>query len=106
MYLVHHVRNSMGRPVCTVVAVDREHIGVAVCHPNELSKKKLAVEVATGRALCGTMPKTLNKERWEFVRCTSNEGHHYYDCQPISEIVENAVLRMKERALRYFKETK
>lgn len=95
MNLVEHIKDINGRHICTVAAVAVDKIGVAIRNPNEKSNRKVATEVAVGRAMYGTSPARI-ADRWV---CLGKNKYFY----TVQEIVTDAVGRMSVRAKKYFK---
>ena len=85
--LVSYVRcQTTGRPVATVVAIDKENIGVAVCNPKDNFSKARGIQIAEGRAL---------RNPYRFGATNIPEKVEF--------IVGAAVNKMEARAAKYFK---
>ena len=83
MMLVSYIRDKNSRPIGTVVALNRNEIGVAICNKKDRFNKIRGKDIAMARALQHKMPK-VNSER---LRILIDEG----------------ICRMEERARKYFK---
>lgn len=81
--LVEYIRDDNGRPFGAVVAIDRDKVGISICHPKDKWNRELAVKIAEGRAwsnnYCIKLP--FGKE--------DKITHH--------------IMRIRERAKRYYK---
>lgn len=81
--LVKHLRGEGNVPFGTIVALDRNKIGFALCNPKDQFSKSMGTLIASGRAKDNhSLPDSL---------------HYRYD------IVLDEVEAMEDRARRYFK---
>lgn len=48
--LVEYVRLHDRTPIGTIVAVDKDHIGMSLCNPKDRFSKKIGTTIAKGRA--------------------------------------------------------
>jgi len=104
--LVTHVRTYDRVPFATLVAVDRDKIGLSICNECDTFVKKRGVEIAKMRAIKGC--KTYIPNRIDtFTAVEKHEDDQYptlyaYDI-PIIDIIDEAFDDMLDRAARYFK---
>ena len=94
--LVKHVRDAFGNPFATIVAVDADKLGLAVCCPRDHFSKKTGIHVATQRALKGHMPKLPSRE---VLQCLDDKDY----VLKLEAIVGAELTLMKCRAKKYFK---
>lgn len=81
-YLCEYIRNAKREPIGCIVAIDKDSIGISLLNPKDEFNKKIAKNIAIGRAELGFFPKVPVKK----------EG-----------LVERSIQRMVDRADRYFK---
>ncbi len=79
--LIEYIRNQDREPVGCVVALDRDSIGISLLNPKDTFNRKLAKQIASGRAELGVVPE-IPKEK--------------------EDLVESAIYRMAIRASKYF----
>jgi hypothetical protein len=85
-------------PIATIVAIDRDKFGVAVCSKHDSFSKKRGVEIATARAVQG-------KDDFD---CSSRQTFSYpqndgsVKILNLDQIVYNAYADMVTRASKYF----
>lgn len=99
--LVEYIREAVpfdhytkGTPIGCVVAIDKDHIGWCLAHSKKKFNRKLALEVATGRAMYGTVGKIPN--RAVYVRDERDVAH-------IEDVLQESLIKMQARADKYFK---
>lgn len=81
--LVQYIRNPVNNaPYGAVVAIGPGEVGWSLCHRKDRFSKKIAVEIAAGRAAKGT-----------------NVVPYPLDAENLAIMIE----RMRERSLRYYK---
>lgn len=92
--LIKHLRDDFRRPFGTIVAVGPKAIGVSICSTKDHFDKRLGIQVAEGRA-------RLRPFDISFVP----DQAVVYNCVMVSlkEIVGIELVRMVERAKKYFK---
>ena len=95
--LVKHLRDDFKDPFATIVALDRDRIGLSICCPRDHFNKKRGVEIAKGRARYNCRPESPN--RYVFV-----DNGEVYSVESMSEVIQREINIMKERAQKYFKE--
>lgn len=81
------------KPVACVVCTAPGKVGVSVCNEKDQFNKKLARQIALGRATTGHKTSFPNRELIDFN----------FDVQYLGDMVNSQVHRMEERAKRYFK---
>lgn len=79
--LIEYIRNQDREPVGCVVALDRDSIGISLLNPKDTFNRKLAKQIASGRAELGVVPE-IPKEK--------------------EDLVESAIYRMAIRASKHF----
>lgn len=95
--LVRHIRSAWDRsPVATIVAVDRDHIGISVCCGRDHFSKKIGREIAAGRARFGVAAKIPNR----YVMYDTEEA---FDICELKDIISQEYEAMVERARKYYK---
>ena len=95
--LVRHVRSAWDRrPVATIVAVDRDHIGVAVCSGLDHFSKKRGREIAEARARYGIAAKIPNRQ----IMYDTEEA---FDICELKDIISQEYEAMRTRARKYYK---
>lgn len=95
--LIEHLREPFGGqriPVATIVATDKDHIGVAICSYKDNFNKSLGVHIAHERAVLGKEPKIPNREVFDADTC------HFVSME---RFVQEGIERMRERASKYYK---
>lgn len=98
--LVKHIReNVCGKnfaPFATIVALDRDKIGVAICSYRDHFDRKMGTKIAKARAeLTERNPIPTFPKRWVW------NGN---DIVPIEEVIAGELHRMVVRAQKYFKQ--
>lgn len=102
--LVAYVRDPkrQDRFIGCVVAVGAEAVGWSQCCSRDTFSKELGKRIATGRALSGSDPGTKIVEDW------SDKDNSWKDftiqSNTPNQFVKAAMIRMAERAKKYFKE--
>lgn len=113
--LVKYLKHSKGF-YATIVATDRDKIGVALCCEKDQFDKHLGKTIAQGRATKGKMPNIPHKEfvvsqemkegdepikvnrKWGLV------SGRFSRIKTLDEILDDEIEIMRDRARRYFKE--
>ena len=80
--LIEYIRNAKREPIGCIVAINKDSIGISLLNPKDEFDKKIAKNIAIGRAELGIFPEIPIKK----------EG-----------LVERSIQRMVDRADRYFK---
>lgn len=94
--LVKHIRDADNKPFATLVATDRDHLGLAICCPRDQYNKKLGIKIAESRANKNIMPNVpMRHKTWNYV---DNVGD-----MDILGIITQEVRHMVVRARKYFK---
>lgn len=83
-------------PIATIVALNPNQIGVAVCHKKDRFSKRRGREIAEGRALLGK--DTYDCDNRKFNYFENNQIVSY----SLNEIIDNEILNMQFRAEKYF----
>ncbi len=108
-YLVHYLRDCNRVPFGCIVATSPENIGVSVCCPKDKFNKKIAKQIALGRALVTDDPLAINLPRHReilgFYGYKNERTFEEWD-DPISiyDYIKEAVKYVKRRAKKFFKE--
>lgn len=96
--LVKHLRDEFRRPFATIVALDTNRIGVAICSPKDHFDKRVGTLIARGRA-------ESTKVKWQKVPNRYIHdlvgNHEYY--LPIRNVLMRELTAMRDRAYKYFK---
>lgn len=97
--LVKHLRDAQHRPFATIVAIDRNKIGVAICNTGKDNfNRKRGITIAKARAELGVSGKLPNRQ----VLLDSNIWGS--DAETMSTIIRVEESYMRKRAEKYFKE--
>lgn len=106
--LVKYIWDGQNRIGC-IVGIDAEHIGVSICNPKDKFNKKVAKDIAEGRAMTGStvhIPRRLVNV-FEFKSTVENDEEYTYlkrlYSTDLKNVVEQEVESMKERCVKYFK---
>ncbi len=101
--LISHVRDYAGQIHATLVALDKEHVGLSIRNPNDKFDRKLAITKAAGRAKSQT-------QNFEFTKIPSRKIiPEWADLQTgigelaLAEVINIEYLRLMQRAEKYFK---
>lgn len=113
--LVRYLRDSKNRPFATIVAINKDSIGVSICNTEkDCFNKQRGRQIAVGRAERGHKAKIPNRR----VECKIYRKHAlaclpggrkdtyvswYNAIVSIEGIVDQECDRMQEKADRYFK---
>jgi hypothetical protein len=106
-YLVHYLRDSDRVPFGCIVATSPENIGVSVCCPKDKFNKKMARQIALGRALVIDDPLkvSLPKHRKIYGFYGWHNSKTYDDPEiSIYDYTKEAVEYVKRRANKFFQE--
>lgn len=95
--LVRHIHDYNGNLLATIVGVEKNQIGVTICHPNDKScgSKKMGVELATGRAILGVPEVIPNRG---VVMGNYNAG--VFNVTTLADVLEREIYIMNQRVNR------
>ena len=82
--LISYVRDNKRRPIATVVALDRTHIGAAICNSSDRFSKQRGREIAAARASRNIWPEVFDAET--------------------TKLLNVAMMDMEKRAAKYYKD--
>lgn len=106
-YLVHYLRTFDRVPFGCIVATSPENIGISVCCPKDKFNKKMARQIALGRALVTDDPLAVNlpKHR-KILGFYGLKDNRTWEAGAISiyDYTKDAVEYVKRRAKKFFKE--
>ena len=106
-YLVHYLRTFDRVPFGCIVATSSENIGVSVCCPKDKFNKKMARQIALGRALVTDDPLAVNLPKHRKIYGfygTKDLRTWTRDAISIYDYTKDAVEYVKRRAKKFFKE--
>jgi hypothetical protein len=106
-YLVHYLRDCNRVPFGCIVATSPENIGVSVCCPKDRFNKKMARQIALGRALVTNDPLAVNIPKYRKILgfYGIKDGRTWNaDAISIYDYTKEAVKYVKRRAKKFFKE--
>lgn len=86
-------------PIATIVALDENKIGLAVCGKKDSFAKKRGIHIAVSRAEKEASPKDYDDDRRKFKFIDKNGT---VSERSLSEIIDDELDEMEERASRYF----
>ena len=95
--LIRHVHDYNGNLLSTIVGVDKNKIGVSICHPNDkaTASKKIGIELATGRAILGVQEEIPNREV-----VMGNYDAGVFNVTTLADVLEREIYIMNQRVNR------
>jgi hypothetical protein len=104
MYLIEYVRDEEGIPFGCVVAIDKDRIGWSICHTKDKFDKTRGKEIAFERARKNVLVERLNikityDEYIDYVIEKTRRPEKYK-----GHLVFKVIKKMRDRAIKYYKE--
>lgn len=100
--ITKYIRDINHRPIATIVALDADHIGVSVCNPGDVFRKKDGRFYATRKARTKEPTVIPQREITVGYREATMGPITYYEmeCAMLSDLVEDTVEHLKLRCLK------
>lgn len=93
--LIKHLRDDFRKPFATIVAVDKDFIGVSICNPKDNFNRQRGIQIAMNRAFVKMPPEFEDDfpNRWVYKN---------KEFKKVGEIILTELENMKVRSRKYY----